>query len=138
MKSVLPFLVVLPFVLGSCGFNTNKVVTDSYSPDGRYHVEVRECNAAGSLVASDTERWANVMEAGKTGDCQSSVGTIIQFKVPYPEDKLELEWASNTLLKAWHPNFDPTYGPEAQARSGSGADDPVKVLYAQKKSAFIR
>jgi len=76
------------------------------------------------------------MEAGKVGDCHSSVGTIIRFRVPYPEDKLELEWASNTLLKAWHPNFNPTYGPES--RSGSGADDPVKVLYAQKKPASIR
>jgi hypothetical protein len=136
MKFVVPFLVVLLCLLGSCGFNTTKVVTDIYSPDGRYHVEVRECNAVGSFVASDTERWASVLEAGKSGACHSAVGTLSQFKVPSPEDKLELEWASDTLLKAWHPNFNPTYGPES--RSGSGADDPVKVLYAQKKPAFIR
>jgi hypothetical protein len=130
-KILVPLLAVPICLLASCSFKTNKVVKDLYSSNKRYHVEVRECNAAGSLVATDTEQWADVMEAGKSGSCQSSVGTIIQFKVPHPEDKLDLEWASNTLLKASHPNFNPSYGPEV--RSGSSADDPVKVIYAQKK-----
>lgn len=106
----------------------NEVVTDIYSPNRQYHVEVRKCPQAGSLVWSEEEQ-ASVLKAGKSSICHSSENTIEQFSVNSPEDQLELEWISDTQLRAWHPEFNPRYGPE---RFVSGQDDPVKIIFRPK------
>lgn len=129
MKFALPLLLLSPCLFG-CG-GPNKVIKDVYSPDGRYHVEVRQCPERGSLNGG-TETQASVLEAQKPGICHSNQNTIALFSVNQPDDRLELEWITSTELRAWHPAFNPAYGP--QMFSPPSANDTVKVLFAPKKN----
>lgn len=119
-------LALLPIgVLASCATGPNEIVKDLVSPNGQYHVEVRKCPQVGSLTWSE-EVQATVLVAGRQGVCHSSKDAIAQFSVNTPEDDLELEWVSDTQLRAWHPKFNPGYGPE---RYVSDPGDPVKVIF---------
>lgn len=117
-------LVSLGF-MASCATGPNEVVKDLYSPSKHYHVEIRKCPQVGSLTRGE-EVQASVLEAGKTGICHSSVNVMEQFSVNWPEDQLELEWISDTQLRAWHPKFSPTYGPQTHV---FGQNNPVEVIF---------
>lgn len=122
-------LLLLPIgVLASCATGPNEIVKDLVSPSGQYHVELRKCPQVGSLTWSE-EVQATVLVAGKRGVCHSSKDAIAQFSVNAPESDLELEWISDTQLRAWHPKFNPGYGPE---RYVSDPGDPVKVIFRPK------
>lgn len=126
--ATLLLLVILGF-LASCATQPNEVVADLYSPSKRYHVEIRKCPQVGSLVRGE-EVQATVLEAGRVGVCHSSVNVIEQFSVNSPEDQLDLEWVSETQLRAWHPKFNPSYGPQTYV---SGQNEPVKVIFRPKR-----
>ena len=128
MRCALP-LLLLSLCLSACG-SPNKVIKDVHSPDGRYHVEVRECPAVGSLNGGVATQ-ATVLEAQTQGICHSSVNTIAQFSVNSPSDLLQLEWMSSTELRAWHPSFNPAYGPEMF--SPPSGNSPVKVRFSPPK-----
>lgn len=128
MKFATPLLLAPLGFLASCAMGPNEVVSDLYSPNKQYHVEVRKCPQVGSLTWSEEEQ-ASILKAGHSGVCHSSEGAIEQFSVNAPEDQLELEWNSETQLRAWHPRFNPRYGPE---RYVSGQNDPVKVVFRPK------
>ncbi|WP_420137260.1 hypothetical protein [Sphingomonas sp.] len=128
MRFATPLLFVSTGLLASCG-GPNKVIKDVYSPDGRYHVEVRQCPAVGSM-SGGTETQASILDAKKVGTCHSAIGTIAQFSVNEPDDQLQLEWISDSELRAWHPNFNPAYGPEAFSHPANNS--PVKVTFARK------
>jgi hypothetical protein len=128
MKFALPVLLLSSCLVTGCG-GPNKVIKDVYSPDGRYHVEVRQCPEVGAMPGG-TQTQASILEAKKPATCNSAVGTIAQFSVISPEDQLQLEWVSNTELRAWHPGFNPAYGPEAFSHPAD--NKPVKVTFAPK------
>ena len=128
MKSAVPLLILSPCLLMSCG-GPNKVIKDLYSPNGQYHVEVRQCPAVGSM-SGGTETQASILDAKKPATCHSSVGTIAQFSVNSPDDQLKLEWVGNSELRASHPGFNPAYGPEAFSHPANNS--PVKVTFARK------
>jgi hypothetical protein len=127
MKFVLPLLLLSPCLLASCG--PNRIVEDVYSPSMHYHVEVRQCPEVGSL-AGGVETQASILEAKNAGICHSSENAIAQFSVNAPENQLELEWISDTRLRAWHPAFNPKYGPEVFSHA---PNSPIKVQFAPKK-----
>ncbi len=126
------FATLLPLLtlgfLACCATPPNEVVADLYSPNKQYHVEVRKCPEVGSIVQGE-EVQATVLEAGRAAVCHSSVNAIKQFSVNSPEDQLELEWVSGTQLRAWHPKFNLSYGPEAYV---SGPHDPVEIIFRRK------
>ena len=47
-----------------------------------------------------------------------------------PDDQLQLEWLSDAELRAWHPGFDPKFGP---ASASYKADNPVKIIFVPAK-----
>lgn len=126
VATLLPLLTLGSFA--SCATQPNEVIADVYSPSKRYHVEGRKCPQVGTLARGE-EVQATVLEAGRAGVCHSSVNAIEQFSVNSPEDQLELEWVSETQLRAWHPKFNPSYGPQTYV---SGQNDPVKVIFRPK------
>lgn len=120
----------LPFflLLTAFGGGPNRVLVDLPSPDGRHHVEVRECPQGGAFGWSK-ETQAAVLEAGRAGTCLSSANTLARFTVYAPESQLELEWISNARLRAWHPAFAPSGGPRSASRM---PNSPVEVVFAPK------
>ncbi|RBL84796.1 hypothetical protein DDE05_21560 [Streptomyces cavourensis] len=127
MKKSLPLLLGVSVLLTACG--PNKIIVDLPSPDGKYHVEVRKCPQAGSLTWTEKTQ-VSILDRGVSEACQSAVKSLAQFDAPTPEDQLQLEWLSDTELRAWHPSFNPEYGPQsANFKPGT----PIKLVYAPKK-----
>lgn len=127
MRKCIPLLLGAAILLTACG--PNKIVLDLPSPGGKYHVEVRKCPQAGALTWTEKTQ-VSVLEPGVSEACQSAVKSLAQFDAPTPEDQLQLEWLSDTELRAWHPSFNPEYGPQsASSKPGS----PIKLIYAPKK-----
>lgn len=115
-------------LLTAFGGGPDRILVDLPSPDGRHHVEVRECPQGGAFGWSK-ETQAFVLEAGRTGACRSATNALVQFTVYAPESQLELEWLSNARLRAWHPAFAPSGGPRSAGRM---PNSPVEVVFAPK------
>lgn len=72
----------------------------------------------------------SILESGTSEACQSAVHALAQFGSYAPDDQLQLEWISDTELRAWHPGFDPKFGP----RSASFKQNvPVKLIFSPGK-----
>lgn len=127
MKKCIPFALGASVLLTACG--PNKIIVDLPSPGGQYHVEVRQCSQAGALTRSEKTQ-VSVLAAGVSEECQSAVKALAQFDSPTPADQLQLEWLSDAELRAWHPSFNPQYGPQS-ASYKPGA--PIKLIFAPKK-----
>lgn len=48
-----------------------------------------------------------LLETGKSEKCHSVVQSLAQFDLRASADELQLEWLSDTELRAWHPSFEP-------------------------------
>lgn len=111
------------------GCGPNKIIYNLPSPTGQYHVEICECRHNGSLIG-ERKTQISVLEAGVSEECQSAMNALVQFDGNAPENELQLEWISDTELRAWHPRFNPQYGPASQSYQ---ANAPVKVIFAEKE-----
>lgn len=102
-------LIVFPVMLTGCG--PDQVISDLQSPSGSYHVEVRKCPQKGARLERTEMTQVSVLEAGRTEQCNSMVHALVQFDGYAEDGLLQLEWISDTELRAWHPDFDADYGP---------------------------
>lgn len=66
----------------------------------------------------------------KSEKCHSVVQSLAQFDLRASADQLQLEWLSDTELRAWHPSFEP--GNQADG-SRLKRDAPVKMVFAPKR-----
>lgn len=71
-----------------------------------------------------------LLETGKSEKCHSVVQSLAQFDLRASADELQLEWLSDTELRAWHPSFEP--GNQADG-SRLKHDAPVKMVFAPKR-----
>lgn len=71
-----------------------------------------------------------LLETGKSEKCHSVVQSLAQFDLRASADELQLEWLSDTELRAWHPSFEP--GNQADG-SRLKRDAPVKMVFAPKR-----
>ena len=46
-----------------------------------------------------------------------------------PQDQLQVEWISATEVRAWHPQFNPEYGPQS---ANYKPDNPIKLIFKPK------
>ena len=122
-------LSTAPLIVLLAGCGPNKIIVDLPSPQGQYHVEVRKCPQPGSMTWTE-QTQVSVLKSGTSENCQSAVNALAQFKSPWPDDQLQLEWLSDAELRAWHPGFDPKFGPESASYK---ADNPVKIIFAPAK-----
>lgn len=122
-------LSTAPLIVLLAGCGPNKIIVDLPSPQGQYHVEVRKCPQPGSMTWTE-QTQVSVLKSGTSENCQSAVNALAQFKSPWPDDQLQLEWLSDAELRAWHPGFDPKFGP---ASASYKADNPVKIIFAPAK-----
>ena len=53
---------------------------------------------------------------------------MAQFDSYGPQDQLQVEWISATEVRAWHPQFNPEYGPQS---ANYKPDNPIKLIFAQ-------
>ncbi|MCV4286919.1 hypothetical protein OH708_03260 [Pseudomonas capsici] len=127
MQKKIPCLILLSFSLAACG--PNELVSSLPSPDGKHHVEVRRCPESGSITWGE-KLQVSVLDAGVSAACQSAVEPWAQFDITTPEppklDLLQLEWASDTQLRAWYPGFKPVEGPRTWTYK---RNTPVKVIF---------
>ncbi|MBC9904973.1 hypothetical protein IAG32_12180 [Achromobacter xylosoxidans] len=126
MKKSMPLVLLSSILLTACG--PDKIIADLPSPDGKYHVEVRKCPQRGSLTW-DEQTQVSVVEAGVSEKCNAFIVALTQFRSYAPDEQLQLEWISDTELRAWHPAFEPKNGAWASTIK-QGA--PVKVIFAPK------
>ncbi len=76
------------------------------------------------------EIQVSLLETGKSEKCHSVVQSLAQFDLRASADELQLEWLSDTELRAWHPGFEP--GNQADGSRLKG-DAPVKMVFAPKR-----
>jgi hypothetical protein len=122
-------LAIAPVIALLAGCGPNKIIVDLPSPQGQYHVEVRKCPQSGSMTRTE-QTQVSVLKSGTSENCQSAVNALAQFKSLSPDDQLQLEWLSDAELRAWHPGFDPKFGPDSASYK---ADNPVKIIFAPAK-----
>lgn len=127
MRLKIPSLCLLPIVLMACG--PDKIVLDLPSPQKSFHVEVRKCPQAGAPLEWTEKTQVSVLETGKSEPCHSFVNALVQFDSQAADEQLELEWMSDTVLRAWHPAFNPAYGPNSQA---TRPNSPVRIVFSPK------
>lgn len=121
-------LLVLSVLLAACG--PDRLISDLPSPNGEYHVEVRKCPEKGSITWGE-EIQVSLLETGKSEKCHSVVLSLAQFDLRASStDELQLEWLSDTELRAWHPSFEPGNQPNG---SRLKHDAPVKMVFAPKR-----
>lgn len=116
--------------------SVNKVVRDLPSPNGDYHVEVRQCRANDAMFGKVTQVQVSVLKKGETERCRATIQSVAQFTVYATDfrkkaDELQLNWLSNTELQAWHRSFGlfqyKTYtGPYSYSY---GPDKPVNMVF---------
>ncbi len=127
MQKTIPCLILLSVALAACGLN--ELVSSLPSPDGKHHVEVRRCPESGSITWGE-KLQVSVLDAGVSAACQSAVEPWAQFDITTPEppklDLLQLEWTSDTQLRAWYPGFKPVEGPRTWTYK---RNTPVKVIF---------
>lgn len=127
MKKSIPLVLFSSVLLTACG--PNKIVSDLPSPGGKYHVEVRLCPQAGSLTWTQKTQ-VSVLPAGVSAKCQSAVEALAQFDSTAPVEQLQVEWVSDTEVRAWDPTFNPQYGPRSAMHK---PQSPVKLSFAPKQ-----
>lgn len=103
-------LLLLPVLLVGCG--PDKLVSDLPSPSGKYHVEIRKCPEKGTLTWGESLQ-VSVLESGRSEKCNTFISALAQFDGLESADQLQLEWTSDTELRAWLPSFNAEYGPQA-------------------------
>ena len=126
MNKRVPALIFSSALLAACG--PNKIVYDLPSPSGKYHVQVRQCPQSGSITWSE-KLQVSVLEAGVSAACQSAVQALAQFDANEAASQLQLEWISDTELRAWLPGFNVDYGPSSATYKH---DNPVKVIFSPR------
>ena len=123
-------LAILPCLLLSACSSTDKILADVPSPDGAHHAQVRECDDRASR--GNTYITVSVLKAGVEEACNARINAIISFDSCLPNDKLELEWRSNSELRAWHQCFaQRQWAPDGSTRPAS----PVVVVFEPAKAA---
>ncbi|WP_253206674.1 hypothetical protein [Verticiella alkaliphila] len=125
MRRLALSLPLLP-VLVACG--SNEIVSSLASPSSQYHVEVRRCQQNGAWFGTQ-KLQVSVLPQGVSEPCQSAVHALAQFDGFADVDALQLEWLSDTELRAWQPGFDPAYGP---SRATYQAGKPVTLTFRPK------
>ncbi|HGH4375112.1 TPA: hypothetical protein ACJIVN_001205 [Pseudomonas aeruginosa] len=120
-------LLILSVLLAACG--PDKLISDLPSPNEQYHVEVRKCPEKGSITWGE-EIQVSLLETGKSEKCHAVVRSLAQFDLRASADQLQLEWLSDTELRAWHPSFEPGNQPNG---SRLKRDAPVKMVFAPKR-----
>lgn len=117
--------LLMPLTLTACGGGPDHIIKDLPSPGGDYHVEVRKCPQAGSLTWSEMTQ-VSVLKAADSERCHSSLNSLAQFHSVSPDEDLQLEWLRNSQLRAWHPSFNPEFGPMS-ANYAPGM--PITLIY---------
>ncbi|HBO3685688.1 TPA: hypothetical protein ONA18_005717 [Pseudomonas aeruginosa] len=121
-------LLILSVLLAACG--PDRLISDLPSPNGEYHVEVRKCPEKGSITWGE-EIQVSLLETGKSEKCHSVVRSLAQFDLRASStDELQLEWLSDTELRAWHPSFESGNQPNGLRQEG---DAPVRMVFAPKR-----
>lgn len=122
MKTTTALLLLLPALLAGCG--PDQLISDLPSPGGTYHVEIRQCPERGSITWGQSLQ-VSVLEAGKSEKCNTFISALAQFGGQESADQLQLQWLSETELRAWLPSFNPEYGPPAWNHRQS----PLKLVF---------
>ncbi len=124
MKNSFPLLAAMVLLLTACG--PDQIIADLPSPDGSHHVEVRLCPQRGSFTR-DSHTQVSVLKSGESENCNAFINATAQFAGYAPNEQLQLEWLSDTELRAWHPAFDPQHGP---ARAAYKNATPITLTFA--------
>ncbi|MDM1763374.1 MULTISPECIES: hypothetical protein [unclassified Acinetobacter] len=106
----------------------NKLLLVLPSPDKTYRIEVLQCQQNGSFWG--TAKLQIAVPSEGSSKCQSSVNTYIKFYSEMPLSDLQLEWISDTEILAWHPSFNPKFGPYSATLGGP--NDPIKISFKPK------
>ncbi|MDM1758080.1 MULTISPECIES: hypothetical protein [unclassified Acinetobacter] len=124
MKKVV--IVLSAILMTAC--THNKLLLELPSPNKTYRIEVLQCQENGSFWG--TEKLQIAVPSKGTSKCQSAVDTYIVFSSGMPLSDLQLEWISDTEIRAWHPSFNPKFGPYAATLGGP--NDPIKISFKPK------
>jgi len=110
-KSNIFVSTIILFGLTACQSpSVNTVIQDTSSPNGDYHLEVRQCRANDVMFGKATQVQVSVLKKGLTEKCRANINSVAQFDVytinlNHKAEELQLVWRSNTELQAWHPSF---------------------------------
>lgn len=110
-QKMYPYLacIAASIFLSACqSAKVNKVSYDLPSPQGTYHVEVKQCRANDAMFGPPTQLQVSILQTGKTENCRALIHSINQFIVYGLDQPLHLQWQSETELLAIHPRFGPS------------------------------
>ncbi|AOA57909.1 hypothetical protein [Acinetobacter larvae] len=101
-------------VLSACHSNSvNRLVYNLESPQGAYHVEVRQCRENDAMFGPATKLQVSLLRTGESENCRATIKALSQFNVNQIDQQLQLQWLSESELRAWHPSFKAN-GPREQ------------------------
>ena len=109
--------IIASIFLSACqSAKVNTVTYDLPSPQGNYHVVVKQCRANDAMFGPPTQLQVAVLKSGQTENCRAVINSIRQFTVYGRDHPLQLKWLSETELLAVHPQFK-TRGADVQRTS---------------------
>jgi hypothetical protein len=124
MKMKILFLIFLSGLSASCA--PDEPVADLYSPNRKYHVQIRNCPTG--FGSRDGEAVFSVLISGKSENCGDDINSIAQFPFRMG-DMPEIEWISDTQLRFWDPNFEKFHMP---ARYSYNEKSSIKIIFSPK------
>lgn len=121
-------------VLGLSGCGPDRLISDQKSPNGKYHIQIRECPTPGGFGDDSGLLAVSLLPKGKSEGCWDDINSIAQFHVSQ-HAHLDIEWISDTKVRAWTPGLK-----ENQPPSGYSyyENDPVGFVFYPKKSEEIK
>lgn len=122
----LALLLCFP-LLTACG--PDKLLSDTASPHHRYHVEVRACPTPGGIGDSAGTTQVSLLPAHQSEGCWDDLNSIAQFQIHTPVEQLQLEWLSDTRLRAWAPEFQEHHEPYTYSYDEAA---PVQFVFTPK------
>ncbi len=125
------YRLALPFtftLLAACG--PDKLLSDLASPNRQYHVEVRSCPTPGGAGDSAGTFQVSLLVANKSEGCGDDINSMAQFQTHAPVEQLQLEWLSDSQVRAWAPGFEQLHMPFIYSYDEKA---PVHFVFAPRK-----
>lgn len=130
MKKTIPAVLLSSALLAGCG--PDKVVYEVPSPSGKYHAQVRHCPETGSITWGE-QLEVYILEAGVSSRCHSLVEPLVGFDAGPPGlrlDQLQVEWVTDTQVRAWYPGLKPNELPNGLYRKNGS---PIEMVFLPKQ-----